>query len=80
MSGLRHTPAALPSEKRDLVPIVWEAGWAPAKNHALTGIRSPNRTPSQVKARTAMALKEKKGLKKDQTREDETQNNECWKK
>jgi len=29
MSGQLHTPAALPQGKEPLVPIGWEAGWAP---------------------------------------------------
>jgi len=48
VGGQRHAPAALPRE-RDLVPIVWEAGWAPgqvwtcAENLVTTGIRSQDR-------------------------------------
>jgi hypothetical protein len=47
MGGPRHAPDALP-QKRDLVPIVQEAGWAPgpvwtsAENLAPTGIRTPD--------------------------------------
>ena len=51
VGGQHHAMAAIPSHprKRDLVPTVQEAGWAPgsvwtgAENLAHTGIRSPNR-------------------------------------
>ena len=48
VGGQRHAPTALP-RKRDPVPTVQEAGWAPGpvwtgtENLAPTGIRSPDR-------------------------------------
>ena len=47
--GQRHAPAALFTPRKDPVPIVQEAGWAPgpvwtgAENLVPTGIRSPDR-------------------------------------
>jgi len=48
VGGQRHAPAAF-TPRKDQVPIVQEAGWAPgtvwtcAGNLAPTGIRSPDR-------------------------------------
>jgi len=54
VSGQRHAPAALPSRK-DPVPAVQEAGWAPgpvwtgAQNLDPTGIRYPGpSSPSEL--------------------------------
>ena len=49
VSGQRDTPAALHPPEKDLVPVVWEAGWAlgpvwtGAENLASIGIQSPDR-------------------------------------
>jgi len=47
VGGQRHAPAAF-TPRKDPIPIVQEAGWAPgpvwigAENLAFTGIRSPD--------------------------------------
>jgi hypothetical protein len=60
--GQRHAPAALPPPPRkDPVPTVWEAGWAPgpvwtgAENLAPTRIRSPDHPTRSVAIPSALS-------------------------